>query len=110
MTVEYYQRQMHSIQQEIARLQDHKGRAVKAGADEMRRAGDAEEAGARVSSPSMKHSKAREAQRHRGRAVKHQQKVAEFEGKIAREHGRLLDASKHRDSARVDEGRKRTAA
>jgi hypothetical protein len=88
------QRDVIAHQQQIAKLQQEKGREAASAADSFKKAHAASEGATRASSASALQSKVREAQRHQGDAVKHQNKVAAIEAKIAAEHKRLLDAQK----------------
>jgi hypothetical protein len=107
MNLEYYQRQIQEHSREIARLQDLKARAASDAALDTRRALSADEAASRASSLQTRTSKQKEAQRHRDAAVRYQKKVAEQEGRIAREHVRLADATKRLTLAQSEADRKR---
>lgn len=99
MSVDQYRREVERHQKEIARLTQDKAREEARAASERKRAHDATMAASRSSSMSTIQSKTREAQRHESNAVGAQKKVAELEGKIAREHTRSNDSARRLSSA-----------
>ncbi len=110
MSTDYHQRQIQTYQQALARLQEQKGRAASEAAEETRRAYAAEDAASRAASESTRQSKRRDAQRYREAAVRHQKRVAEIEGNIAREQGKLTEASKRLATAQNEADRKRLSS
>ena len=107
MTVDYYQRQIQTHQQEITKLQEQKARTASDAAEETRRANDDEQAALRATSDFTRQSKRRDADRHREAAVRHQKRVAELEGKIGRVQAKLTEASQRHVSAQNEADRKR---
>lgn len=107
MNVDYYQRQVQTHHATIVKLQEQKGRSASDVADEMKRANAAEEAASRATNASTQQSKLRDAQRHRDNSVRHQKKIADIEGQIAREQGRQIQSAKSLDNAQQQVEKKR---
>jgi hypothetical protein len=76
-------RDVQRYQKEIAQLQQEKAREAAKAASETKKACTAADAARRSTSASTVQSKIREAQRFEANAVRHQQKVAEIESRIA---------------------------
>lgn len=107
MSVESYQRDVQRYRQELARLQERKGREATSAANETKRAQSAAEAASRSTSPATIKSKRRESQRHQDAVARHEKKVAEIESQIARKQLRLNDAQKRLLAAQGQEGQRR---
>jgi hypothetical protein len=106
MTLDSYRRDVQRHQAEIARLQREKSQEAAKAADETRRSNGAADAARKTSSESMARSKLRDSQAHAERSATCQRKVADLEGKIAREQARLNDAQKRLTNAESIEHRR----
>jgi len=105
---ETYRRALERHQQEIARLQEKKGREVTSAASDAKKASSVMDAASRTKSTSLANSKIREAQRYRDQAARHEKNVGDLEKKIAIEHRRLNDAMRRLSSAEAQDERKRS--
>jgi len=104
MSSDSYRRAAQRHRTEIAKLQNEKGSQATKAAEETKRSASAEDAARRTTSA----SKLADSQRHAQRAAGYQRKVAEIEGKIAREQGRLNDALKRLANSETNDQRRRT--
>jgi len=109
VSVDQYRREVERHQKEIARLTQDKAREEGKAAVERKRAHDASMAASRSSSMSTIQSKMRDAQRHEGNAVVAQKRVADLEGRIAREHTRLNDSARRLSSAQEQLDKRKAA-
>lgn len=107
MNLDYYRREVLRHQQDLAKLQSEKSREATKVAEETKRANAAAADASRSTIASMQSSKLRDAERHRSTALRHQQKVAEIEGRIARSQEKLNDAQKGLSRTEEQEHRRR---
>ncbi|TMQ26562.1 MAG: hypothetical protein E6J90_04245 [Deltaproteobacteria bacterium] len=98
MSIDSAQRDIAGHQQQIARLQQEKGREAGRAADALKKAAASTEAAGKTSDLSTLVSKQRGAQRYHADAAKHQNKIADLESKIATEQNRLVAAQNRLNS------------
>jgi hypothetical protein len=111
VTIESAQRDLAGHHRDLARLQETKGREAARAAQAARKATAAAEAAGKSSSPSVRESKLRDAQRYQGEAIRHQRTAADLEAKVATTQRRVLDAQKRLVDAqkKVNNGQERMA-
>ncbi|VVQ35509.1 hypothetical protein PS943_04381 [Pseudomonas fluorescens] len=97
MSIDSYQRQVTTCQKNIAKLQADKGKAAAKAADAQKKQGNALAAARRTTSlPTIK-AKQRDADRYASDHAKAMAEVAKFDGKIASEQKKQLDAQHRLD-------------
>ncbi|SDW85113.1 CHAT domain-containing protein [Lysobacter enzymogenes] len=92
MSVEQYRREVERHQDSVRKLQAEKAREVSYAASERKKAGDARAGAARTSSVSTARTKLKDAERYDSKAVSHDRRIADIEGKIARASKQQYDA------------------